>query len=299
MPVRVGQSDPNQTPFLITLTYNDVDYADYVTYIPDSSGITPPAVPSLISRNPASEYYYVYSVDGFLNSVNTCIDGIMTLLRTATGIATASPYFVFDANTQTLGFVCSYDFFTKAILVSFNNTLYKYFQFFRWSFNSDSTNGKDNTLVITDSVMNWWALPGTAIDNPPEYLFVSEETSTSVINWFAVKSIVVTTDSVPVMPEYVPVVGASNSGIAGVASRQIITDFEPNFASVGDARTVYSFSQTGPYRVTPLLLDLPLSRFDLRVFWTDANGNFIPWQLGPGESANFKILFIRKDTFRA
>lgn len=299
MPVRVGQNDVNQTPLLLTLTYSAVDYQQYVQYIPDSNGLVPPAVSQSVTTAASSEYYYIYSVNNFLKCINATIDAIMTVIRTAGSIDTASPYFVWQPTTQLLSLVCTYDFLSKDIGFSVNNALFKYFEFFRWEINNNSSNGKDYTLVINDDVVNWWALPGQTITDPPAYLNISEELSTSVANWFCVKSVVITTASVPVLPEFTPIVGASNSGIAGVASRAIITDFQPSFEDLISARSMYTFSQTGPYRVAPMLFDQPLSKFDLSAYWTDTNGNFIQWQLGPGESASFKIAFIRKDGFFA
>jgi len=300
-----GQTNPQLTPFAVTLSYNGNDYEQYVIYQP-SNDRSPTRAPS---SNPPNyfqvqdPYYYIYSVNQFINMVNVALDSAFTSLKAANPdiLQTEAPYFSYDGNSELISLTCQYSYISSndtPLLVYLNTALHKYFDAFEYIFSPINNNNKDYQFVIRDNKNNWYTDPAETITSPPAYLRTAQE-YVSISNWLDLQGIIITTSQIPIKAEFTPSPADNNANKGNMNSRRIITDFQPSFSSLVDARSIMQFAQTGPYRLIEMTSDTELANFDFQVYWIDRYLSYYPLTIPPGYSASFKFMFVRKDTIFA
>jgi len=309
--VQLGQSNVNQLNYSFTMSYvvagTTIEYQQYIQYIPyDMTQPTPS--PPLDFQDLTSAYYYIYSYQQWAYMVNQALTACYTGLNTAVTLAggtlpsTNAPFFEFDP--QNLLFILDADEAGYARTLSnpiklFCNsplqTLFSSFQFTRFGNNASIVNGKNYQFQIYNiNDTNQLILPTyTALQ------MYQEGTSAALLN--PVQSIVFGTSLVPVVQENVsvPKVWGSDTALFNVGNNSniasILTDFQVPFSPGNTYRPEVSYAPNGEYRLIDLYGQSPLASLDLQVYWKDNFGNLHPFYLGPGCSANLKIMFRRKD----
>ena len=300
-PIQSEQNDPLLTPFAVVLSYEGVDYEEYVSYIPENTYTQPPAPGAQADgQQIQSNYYYIYSVQNFLNMVNNALAEAFLALITEQPSApvTEAPYFSFDSTTQLISLTCQRDFISSEsdpVLIYINTSLYKYFDGFQYIYNPVNNDNKDYQFVISDTGNNSYTPPGDTVVTPSDYLRTPQQYQ-CMYNWIGMQGILVTTSLLPVVGEWIPGPISSSNG-QNTNQLKLITDFQPSFTTLADCRSIFQYSQQGPYRAINLASDRPLTQVDLNVYFQDRLNNLYQVFIPPGFSFNMKIIFIKKDTF--
>jgi len=161
------------------------------------------------------------------------------------------------------------------------------------------------TFVTTSSMTLSQAFTGTTgnlnaifVGN---YLSMEQEWST-LVNWNDLKSIVLTSSTLPIRTEYLPSGAVTNGLPAGGNSTQTasnnfigsVSDFVPDVVTGADLFTNVTYTPTAQYRYVDLIGDDPILNTQMSFFWSDSLGNLRPIFLPLNTSATIKILFEKK-----
>lgn len=145
-----------------------------------------------------------------------------------------------------------------------------------------------NINLVPPSVGNWlqYTIPASGALTAGEYIEVKQEYET-ISNWNILKSIVLTTSSIPVITENI----RSNNGSGVAIGRPILTDFEPLSAI---PKGTLTYVPSGPYRMTNMVGNTPLRKTDLQVYWTDKFQRFYPLYVPPHLAVTVKLMMRKK-----
>ncbi len=323
-----NQSNPNLTPYSVTLSYNGSDYTQNIIYF-SLQNVNAPLNAIPVQQN--SQYYYVYQYNHMIQMINIALDSAFTALKTANPGAppTQAPFFVFDENTQLISLVAQ-NLYSSTIASAATISIYaNTFLVDRFlsgmltrSFGYGNANGKDvlflfppSTTIPTtsgnvtmlpnysDSYATTLANPQvtqpfeqryytSTLNYPPLYLFNTQGYNT-LNNWFSLKKIVFISGTLPVNPEYVKTLN-TNSSAGNVAKSSILTDFEPILNSSGASRSLFQYFPQGPYRLISMLGTNDLTNMDISIYWQDIHDVIYPLYILPGQISTIKILFQKK-----
>jgi hypothetical protein len=166
--------------------------------------------------------------------------------------------------------------------ILFNESLLAYFPGLQTNIFPISFPGYTN-IVVRSRVGN------TVTYNTLQY-YIMQSDFIDVLNWDEVAQVVITTTSVPIIPEQKAVGNNQNA-----VFQALLTDF--NFAGVGfrEAGRLTFYNQAN-IRYYDMISDHPMTQFDLQFQFADLAGNIFPIFISQGDSANIKILFKRKST---
>ena len=163
--------------------------------------------------------------------------------------------------------------------------------------NINSSNGKNHLIQFLTPFQT------TSYDER-NYIFVITEYPV-VPFWSPVSSIVFTTQGVPVAPTNVApinVFGSStNLGTTNnnVALSPILTDFDINYVTGLEGRSILYYAPQGEYRFFDLNSNRPLSDINIVVYWKDKlQGATHPMYISSGGGATMKLLFRNKNYFK-
>lgn len=293
--IQEGQTNPNLTPYSVTLTYSGSDYQTYLVYTQRNFTVPVPGDPT--NGREQSEYYWIYSYQQILNMFNTALSTSFTALKAAYPAApmTESPYFIYDPETTLISLIAQYTWSsTVGAEVYINHETLKWIdgiQMILRDFNN--VDGKDFEIAIEDIQNNAYAKPGSTIPTlptPPAYLEIKQEFP-NPSNWTAIDTVIFETISIPVRQEDI----FSNESIEGAKNyRSIITDFAPSVQRSGDSRTEYVYNTSGFRRLMILDAGTPLKRIDFNVSFSDKDGLIWPIKLYYGQILTVKFAFIKK-----
>jgi len=295
----------NKTSLSIIFSYNGI-YSDEQSLIYFTEDDTTTAPPSATATNPTyptnNPYYFIYNYQHYLNIINNGFLAALTNLQTKPGTgaisAATSPFITYDAVTQLLTLHASSTFYDQAnlslpIILYFNVPTYDFLTGFPYLnttlnlFNPTVPGGTRNTLqlLLQDDGVN---TVGGVINLTEEYITVGS------INLF--KSIIITSNSIPIQSELLPASNGSGINIG----KPIATDFEPLINdSAGQARSVFQYYPQGPYRLINLNSASPLYKVDINVFWQDIYGNVYPFYVAYDSIITIKLLFVRKTVYNS
>lgn len=178
-PIQLGltQYDPDLTIFSVNLMYGSYSSQTYLTYqsnlyesnLPPGVGNPPYPKPLPPSQNNGvqvdSPYYYVYTYETMIDMINQAIVKAFSKLKAATSGSPPAdpPYFVYNAETQLLQFICqdSYVGYLKSttatpslintIGIYFNDPLKRFIDGFRFNtYSIDSPLGLDIQMDVVN-----------------------------------------------------------------------------------------------------------------------------------------------------
>jgi hypothetical protein len=228
----------------------------------------------------------IWSYQEFADMMNIAFSTAYTTLKAAKPAAppTEAPFVTYDGVTKlyTLNAEKLYDETTNTIAIQMNYDLYSVVTSWEGARNlipPPYINEKFMRIQVKDNFNNSATIGGKAY-----FTFQQEYTTLALLNSFV--SIVFESDSIPVESELLPA-QVNNT-------RQIITDFEP-LDGVNDHQS-FQFYPQGPLRYYSLKSAYPLSRIDLRVYWTDRAGNEYPILINREEVLTVKLAFRRKQS---
>lgn len=259
-----------------------------------------PSVSLIYVPNNASGSRNVYSIQQFVNIINTALaTGFADFNAAFPGLVTTAPYMTFDSTTQLFSLIAEANYAINNVNVYFNSNLFLFFDNFEAYYNGTNlSNGSDYQIIIKNNGNNYLsAIPlppyGPQL-TPAGYKMTQEYSNTYLLMSF--RSLVVTSSKLPLRSEFYPV-SSTNTDMGGQYSNTqlaILTDFEPGFESVGDVRS-YMHYQPNLYRWIDLIGTGEVKNADINVFWVDNRQVLHPLLLPPGEYFSIKILFSKKD----
>ena len=112
-PVIYDVDDPtfvNLTPFIISVTYGNIEIDMNLIFIPESDAPIPVPPTNINVQDLSTNYYYIYNYDTFVTMINNAINDIYNgpggLFAQVPGLnATPVPYITYDSETQKFSFI--------------------------------------------------------------------------------------------------------------------------------------------------------------------------------------------------
>jgi hypothetical protein len=227
----------------------------------------------------------IYTYSTFITLINVALAAAFLALKTANpafpGIH--PPVLQYDSATKIISLYAEIAAWSDALnlgTISFNNALIRYF----YGLESISTPDPEyQMLLVYSRVGNTVTYLGQ-----PNYVMASD--FIDVLNWDEVAQVLITTTSVPIIPEQKAIANNQNA-----VFQSLLTDF--NFAGQGfrEAGRLTFYNQAN-IRFYDMISDHPMTQFDLVFLFSDLAGNTFPIFISEADSANIKVIFKRKLT---
>lgn len=303
VPIIPNQPDNNKTIYTVGYTFSGIKYAENVQYVPDNNIILPAGYQnqSYMKINP---YYYVYTYNNLLNSINNTFDDLFAIsgLSGVLPSGTVAPFITFNQETQLFFFTVPELMLPNAsggvdVDIFVNSPLQTLISSFQFSYNSPGNQpyGEDYKFILGDYVDNTVVTYPGATGN---YIVFKEEYNT-LQNWITLRKILITTNSIPIQSEFVPTFNNDGVQNSNAGSLNILTDFTPQIETIaGQSRTVAYYVPTSQYRLIDMKAHRPLYNIQLRILWQDKFGNLYPITIGPTQEASIKIAFLKKSLYK-
>jgi len=275
IPNPLDATDPNYTPFTVTLRVLGNNYTSHLIYI-TGDDTTPPLPPTATrSQDNRTSYYYVFYYTQFITSINNAIlESFNKLIIDFPAYASVPvPYYIYDPITQLISFICPnfmlgldnvyvtrYDannipLFGNLpnIQIFLNTKLYSYFEgiksFFVFNHNSINLTENQSMILIDDNKNNYYYPP---MNN------TNTTTTQTLINFS--NTVGPLTDSYTVKPDWFiftqqyHLIGGWNSiqSIAILTTMPIQNEFIPSFSSNSQIISGNSFREI----LTDFVIDL-------------------------------------------
>jgi len=277
------------TQSVITLRYLGVNYSQVVTY--DNS-----AIDTQIYKFPV-----IYNYEEWLRRVNLAASFAFSSI----GIAGNAPQFIYDAKTGLIDLFVDEKYIEAAgankITIFMNQQLFSYFINFPYDY--QVINITDPLLQYRLKITNENTLVQPAVGSrqglpisvqPIVNLYLITDSAPSTGNWTSVRSVILTSTTLPFRPETIP---AIFDPLSSGTLFPILSDFLiPVEDKVTDSRIVNQYLPTAQYRYIDLASTTPLTSIDLQFYWTDFANNIYKLYLLPQTSFNVKILFQKRNS---
>lgn len=279
-PIVPNQANPNLTPFQVRVNNSTVS----VIYVPDSND-SPPIQSSIIQV--ITGYYAVYSVSSLLAMINTALAAACA----AAGVADI-PRYLFDPKTNLISLIVPNGFVTGANQLYINYDLLSYLPNFRYF--SESSNLF--RYVLTDATSYFPSDNYGVYNNAGTYRNYTQQL-VSILDWFAMRRILVVSSSFPINFETIPTVVKSGDRITYSSqntSFPIIADFVLEIETFTKNVAYYVPFQ---YRLIDITSNQSLKEINLSIFWEDKFGNVYPLPLSRNAQAAVKIGFFNKKLY--
>lgn len=265
--------------FKVSLVYSLIGVEEEVLYEYSST-----------SLSPYNNLQPIYYVSDFIKYINKALTIANALLQVAQPLYTSPPpQIVYEASTRllTLYAPATYDStLGNPAYVGFSTELYEYFRSFSAIYNDATALPVFQNKYVLDINPT---LTNAVTIGAVNYIKVVSDTAI-VDNWEALQQVVISTNSVPVLPEM-----RATSGSSLPVQRSILTDF--NFTGLLEDNALLQYYTQGYVRFYNLMTANELNTFDCEILWADKAGNYYPIYLLPTETANLKIEFRKKHSF--
>lgn len=299
VPVVPNQPNPNKTIYIIGVIYGGVHYPINVEYIPDNIY---PAPAQNKSIQVITSYYYCFSFQTLLECINASLLNVLTTsgYLATLPVGTKSPFFWYNSATNLFMLTVPQQMSTDPIQIFVNEPLQNLFSSFHFidrsptEISTDSNQyGADYYLILDGTNLNQYitftGVVGTYIQYAQEYV--------TSIQWVSLRKILVTSNTIPISKEVVPVINADGSQSDITSSIPIITDFLPQIEIAPDTRSIAYYMPRAQYRLIDLNGTTALNRIDLKVFWEDRLGNIYPLLISCAQQGSLKLAFLKKSLY--
>jgi len=313
--VKQGQSNPNLLEYYISMSYLDtgtgITYSSgaNVIFVPQNITASVPPVPN-VSFN--DEYYYLNTIQPFINQINTCFATVFNALYAQIVLpSNAPPFFTWDPSTGKPTLYAEYLTFdenqpTQVVKIFFNSQLFTLFNSFDNEFLGFNRINQDNYRIRVKNLNLTANIPPIGNPSGPITTYITVESEYSVLPLMnPVQSIIFTSATLPIVPSMIskPVqynadtITLNNQGNNALI-QPIITDFCVPLDIGYEYKNTITYSPTSEYRLIDMFGNTSISSVQISVFWSDQNGQYHPFKLGSNCSASLKILFRKKSFSR-
>jgi hypothetical protein len=304
--------------YSVTIGGTDYDLQQYIIFEPQEQNLLPPSAP-LTHADIASPYWYLTSYQWWNGIVNTTLKNLWTAFINAYGptglnvldatqLAAVAPTILWDTGSKTASMSTDATAFDQnpttgqgnaAIKIYFNSpmyTLYSSFPTESYGWSGNIVNGKNYLLAIRSTSNNVVTDFTTGISTISTF----QDYSTIAL-WNPIQAVVFTTSLLPIIPEMTaaPIEFTGANGFISSGNNanltNALTDFE---VAVGETELYLpqvTYVPQGEYRLVDLFGTNPVSSINIVVYWKDRFGGLVPVTLASGGSANFKLMFRRRD----
>jgi hypothetical protein len=300
--IQSGSEDTNLSIYSITLLYNGTSYQYFMEYSPQDKTAQVPIAPALNTnqlQNNNTGYYNVYSYQYLIYLINQTFIGAFNGLEAAVGISfpdTFAPVMTFDSvyNIATINSdITAYSqTLATPIYIYFNPALAQLFSSFPFLIESYTSTTGLNFQLQLNAFQDTNQAPFPTVDPLFTAIQTVQEYST-ISNWNPVVSIVLTSSTLPVVPnnEGSPALYVNNKLINGSGNNSNIAQVITDFCADGIYVPNILYNPTAEFRRIAMVGNTPLSNLDVQIFWKDRQGQFNPFLLVAGASCTIKFLF--------
>lgn len=287
------QNNNNLGVYAFTFTYMNVDYTEYVNFVPTNLTVAiPPSPMDNEGFQFDSPYYYVYNISEWITMMNFTLNACYQLLIIAEPALNvlSVPFLEYDNTTKEVRLVVSYNWITADVDIFFNDELELFFDGFPITYFNTSGLKTARFEIYATNILNGngYSPYGVAPTNPPAYIKMVSEYN-AFEKWSSFRSIIIKTSLIPIRYENV-----NSATIRGELSDDtILTDF--NVSDFSSNRNDLIFFPQGPYRLIDILSNAPLRSVDLQLFWKDRYGVERPLIIYKNNGLTIKLAFIQKN----
>jgi len=285
-PIIPDPTFPNRTNMSITLGYNGIYSQQYIE------------VSNL-------ELKGVYSYNVFLDNINYAFAQAFLGIADPGIVATNAPKLYLDSETSLISMYVQSDYLKSNpnhISIFFNRELMSKLNFPYNNFNGVTAPlGRAYEIEVKSYVElippvgSRFGYPFNVVNIPGDVLKLSQE-FTSLNSWSDIKSLLFTTNSIPITNEFASVVfDPSQNFSSSRASLPIVTDFDIN-QNGPPGSNVRGIIQYVPseYRMKSLISTTPFNTINIAIYWQDFLGGVHPVNILTNTSVSIKIMFRKK-----
>lgn len=285
-PVDISQNNPNQSLMVIGIENAAlVQFPEFIMYTPENNIVAPVpggVAPFFTSNQVTSDYYFIYSVNNFINMINTALAAAVV----ASGIGVAAPFYTYDSQTEFISLTVTAAFLATGARIFANSYLKNYLGAFDFT---------TLNYVNTGPYLYYHLLNATTL--------VYYQNYNSMNLWFDSQKIVIQSNSIPIVAEFSPsfqnpqIFGPNNLNSSSNL-QPILTDFALAFNNISDFSSVVTYIPEPQYRLTNMRSSTPLNRIQLSFSWLSKNGTLYPLYVSPNKTVTLKLGFIKKSLFK-
>jgi hypothetical protein len=302
-------TDITKTVYSVSLSYNGFSSAQtFIRWTPMTSALGSVSLSTpkkqLTSQAPYTDsndsYYYCYSYTYFMGLVNKAFETAFSDLsgKTSLPVGSSAPFFKYDAPSKLFSLVAPESFYDvnnvgTPIKIFMNNDLFNLFGAMpSFNFVQPALVGNDKQILITSDT--------STVDTSGNIQFQQEYVS--LFNWMAFKSIIITSSTIPIIPEGIPAVNNTiytpdNELGGSSAYLPIISSYDALLDSNGYElfQSNIQYAPTGPYKLIEMIGTNPLNSIDLQVYWQDSFGGLHNLYMQSFESCTFTFLMTKRN----
>lgn len=298
--------DNNLTPYTFTLSYNgvtsDIIFMRYVSQNPSKPFI--PLSANQIYADYSSTYFYTYTAEFFINMLNNTLTAAFNNLagKVALPPGAVAPFLAYDPTTDKFSMNAQRDYYdiynTVLPITVYANyemfTLINTTEFIFYGVNNIPTSQTDFQFFITNQRNNIF-VPSDIYPAPytnDDYYISMTQALSSISNLSPVKSIVITSSSLPIKSDYIPRKVGTNSSLIG--EEIILSEFEPilRFPQENVGNNIIYRPQYRRYK--NMLSQLALQRVDISIYWRDFFGTLHIVYCNYNKLASVRLAFQKK-----
>lgn len=279
-PIVPNQNNPNLTTFQVKVDNSITN----VIYVPDNL-LSPPVQNSTIQV--VTDYYAIYNVTSLLNMINTAISTACSMA----GVIDI-PKYLFDPKTNLINLIVPNAFILNNHNLFINYDLLSYLPNFRYF----AENNNLYRYILNDQTSYYPSDDFGVYNNVGTYKTFQQQLI-SIVDWFAMRRILVVSSSFPINFESVPSIiknGDTISYSSQNVSFPIIADFVLQIDTFVKNVAYYVPFQ---YRLIDIVSNQGLKELNLSIFWEDKFGNVYPLPISRNAQAAIKIGFLNKKLF--
>ena len=280
----------------ITIFSDDIRYTQTIDYSPDAEQPFPYSFPA------------IYNYSFFLGAINEALSELFI----DAGLTGFSPYFFYDPVTQLISLYIDNNFISieqggGGAEILLNPYLQKYLTNFTYTINNEPPTSITDPLfyfLVTDTKDdiylpnggNRQGLPKTIQEFKGD-LYQVIQTAPGINSWNSLRSILLTSSSLPFRTEFIPSTPTKASNYISSNIFPILIDhLVPQQDNPATERNIVEFLPTAQFSYIDLVGTFPLNSIDFKFYWTDFQGNIYPLFLSLNGGLSIKILFEKKKT---
>jgi len=299
----------SKTIYSVTIVDNTTGtpYQVYIEWLPQINNVDVPAPPAPSATSPiqiASEWYFCYNFEWFVNLVNTALQQALT----DAGLTAPTDIAVMGWNTSSNSaslYLDQANFGGSTPLYSlyFNQALYTLFSSFPATYYGSVgvSNGLNYNINVPNTQgLNSIFLPVVVVAPATQTacIQINQEWDTTAL-WTPVSSIVFTSATFPIIPNRLSPPQAYDNGVLfNLNPNSNNSNFAQVITDIASADICYKptliYAPDAQYRLIDMVGNTPLTNINIQVFWKSKIGNFVPFRLATGNSCAMKLLFTKK-----
>lgn len=291
-PVNIYQNNPNQSLMQIGIQLNGgTQFTQFVIFVPQAQNISAPipggSSPFFTNEQVISQYYYIYSIQAFINMINSALNLAFIAAGSPGGTA---PFYIYRAMSQTFSLIVTQAFLNSGAQIFMNSFLNNYLFSFYYDTINDINTGEYQFFHNLSTIPY-----GSTVGGPYEFI---EEYSTIPL-WFDIRKILLVSNSIPIVQQASPTFNSTTTTVNNQPNYlNIITDFAVTYDNIADISSVLTYNPGPQYRLLDMLSNTPISRFDVQVFWLSKNGNTYPLYISPNQTVDIFFGWFDKSLYK-